>query len=76
MAGGVVGLKALVVSKHVCPVPGCTYDFKYHYRDRRTHPDTWVMTKESRDHLATGHLPAKPQLYIVPPIVEEPYIAA
>jgi hypothetical protein len=64
MAGG-IGLKPIVVMSHACPVPDCKYEFRYHYRDRRTHPDTWVMTASSLEHLATGHATAKPKLYIV-----------
>jgi hypothetical protein len=62
MAGG-VGLKPIV--KLVCPIADCAFKFKYHVRDSRMHPDLWVMTKESREHLATGHAEDKPKLYIV-----------
>jgi hypothetical protein len=36
--------------------PKCDFKLGYYCRDRKAHPDTWVLTSESREHLATGHL--------------------
>lgn len=48
-----MGLKPII--KLVCPVPECDFKFRYHVRDARMHPDMWVMTAESRAHLASPH---------------------
>jgi len=61
MTGG-KGLKPII--KLICPVHPCDFQFRYHVRDQRMHPDMWVMTKESREHLETGHI-ARPKLHIV-----------
>lgn len=42
------------VFKPACPK--CDFELRYHFRDPEMHPDKWVLTQESRDHLATGHL--------------------
>lgn len=42
------------VFKPACPK--CDFTLRYHVRDPEVHPDKWVLTQESRDHLATGHL--------------------
>ena len=59
-----MGLKPITIVKQICPVQGCDYEFTYHYKDRRTHPDTWILTASSIAHLAEAHV-AKPKLYIV-----------
>lgn len=70
----ILGLKPII--KLVCPEFPCDFKFRYHVRDARMHPDMWVMTAESREHLVSGHEKATPKLHIVPPLVEDTSVAA
>lgn len=36
--------------------PKCDFKLKYYVWDPQTHPDTWVLNAESREHLAIGHI--------------------
>lgn len=55
-----MGLKP--VFKPACPM--CDFKLKYYAWDPQVHPDKWVLTAESREHLATAHI-ARPKLHIV-----------
>ncbi len=55
-----MGLKP--VFKPACP--RCDFTLKYYVCDPQVHPDNWVLTAESREHLNTAHI-ARPQLHIV-----------
>lgn len=47
-----MGLKP--VFKPACPE--CNFELRYHFRDPEMHPDKWVLTAASREHLATAHI--------------------
>ncbi|ASR83384.1 hypothetical protein SEA_CATERPILLAR_66 [Arthrobacter phage Caterpillar] len=36
--------------------PKCDFTLKYHVRDPDVHPDNWVLTAESREHLKEAHI--------------------
>ncbi|QGZ17274.1 hypothetical protein SEA_GIANTSBANE_70 [Arthrobacter phage Giantsbane] len=48
--------------------PKCDFELRYHVRDPDVHPDNWVLTQESRDHLKEAHVIVVPKVRTIYPV--------